>query len=276
MSKFSIRYLRITRAKVQVTLANSTSGLLLILCSYGAGVGPCRASGESDLSDFSRQLKFGAIGSFSTNYFYRGYTKSDNHPTLRANVDMEHTAGFFAGGWISWVDFSDRHLPGHSDVEFYPYIGYTIDWTKDFRSEVQVARYIYNDKVFGQYSDYNDYSVALHYRDMMSFRVYFADNAYHRGKPFTTFELTGRYPILEQLEFSAGAGYNDAASVVEYDSAYWHAGLVYYWHWLSLDFRYVDSHFFGSSVNEVEALANDEIVLLGPDPKFVFSLNIGF
>lgn len=175
---------------------------------------------DFDWSDFEKQFKYGMIGSFSTNYYYRGYSKTDNHPTLRGNVDLEHEAGFFAGAWVSWIDFPDRQLPGHSDAEFYPYVGYTNNISEDFRAELQISRYIFNDKIFGRYSDYNDYSAAIHYRDLMSFRVYFADNAYNRDNPFTTVELTGRHPISEDLEVSAGAGYNEAASVLEYNSAY--------------------------------------------------------
>lgn len=253
--------------------------LAAALCLLQAGLlgsPPAWPADYSPLGEIARGTKFGAIGSFTTNYFYRGYTKSNNRPTVRGNLDVEHESGFYGGAWLSWIDFSDGHLPGHSDLEFYPYLGYSYSLTDDLRGEISVARYIFNQDVFGKYSDYNDYSAALHYRDLGSFRVYYADDAYHRGHAFTTFELSGRYPVLESVEFSAGAGYNDAAAVVEYDSAYWHAGLTWYWQWLSLDFRYVDSHFFEGHETEEEALSEGQIILLAPDPKFVFSLNVGY
>jgi uncharacterized protein (TIGR02001 family) len=248
----------------------------LIACALVLFGSTARASDYGAFDSLARGSKFGAVASFTTNYFYRGYTKSNNRPTLRGNVDFEHDSGIYAGSWLSWIDFSDGHLPGHSDLEFYPYLGYSHDITDSLRAEILVSRYIFNEDVFGRYSDYNEYSVALHYRDSATARIYFADDAYHRGKPFTTYELTGRHPILDSLEFSAGVGYNDANAVLEYDAAYWHAGVTWYWKLLAVEFRYVDSHFFGGKETPEEAISNDELILKAPDPKFLFSLNVGY
>ncbi|RYU56869.1 hypothetical protein EWI61_14180 [Methylolobus aquaticus] len=230
----------------------------------------------SSLQSFVAASKFGALATFTTNYFYRGYSKSDNRPSLRGNLDYEHDSGFFGGAWLSWVDFGDGDFPGHSDLEFYPYLGYSHEIDESFRAELMVSRYIFNDRIFGRYSDYNDYSLALHYRDVASARVYYADNAYHRGAAFTTVELSGRYPVMESLEFSAGAGYNAARQVLEYDSAYWHAGLTWYWSHLAFDFRYIDGKWTSGQESPASIAEHHEFELPLPDPKFMFSLTAGY
>ncbi|MBM4200161.1 MAG: hypothetical protein FJ189_02615 [Gammaproteobacteria bacterium] len=249
----------------------------VVLAAVGAMQAPAVLADEAfSLQSLAAASKFGALATFTTNYFYRGYSKSDNRPTVRGNLDYEHESGFFGGAWLSWIDFGDGDYPGHSDLEFYPYIGFSHEIDDAFRAEITVSRYIFNDRVFGEYSDYNDYSLALHFRDIASARVYFADNAYHRGEPFTTVELAGRYPVIESVEFSAGAGYNAAQAVLEYDSAYWHAGFTWYWSRLAFDFRYIDSAYVSGVESEQRITARHEFELMLPDPKFMFSLTAGY
>ena len=251
-------------------------GWLLLVITSSTAVPVAAADDPPWWSTLKADSKFGALATFTTNYFYRGYSKSDNRPTLRGNLDYEHDSGIFGGAWLSWIDFGDGAYPGHSDLEFYPYLGYTHKLSEDFRAELTVARYIFNDRVFGRYSDYNDYGLAIHYRDVASARVYYADDAYHRDAPFTTAELSGRYPFTESLEFSAGAGYNVAREVLEYDSAYWHAGVTWYWTRLAFDFRYIDSHYTSSVATPSSIDHQHEFELLLPDPKFMFSLTAGY
>ena len=222
------------------------------------------------ISGYGDASEFGAIASFTTNYFYRGYSKSGNRPALRGNVDYEHDSGLYAGSWLSWVDLGDDGFPGHSDIEFYPYLGYSMEVMGDGRLDLAVARYIYNDKVFGLYSD--EYSLAVHFRDSATARFGYADDAYHRGHAMLNYDLSGRYPLTDALEFSAGLGYNDASAVLEYNSIYWHGGLTWYWNRLALDFRYVDYKHLDSA----NPWAPNLLLLEDVNPKFVFSLSIGY
>ena len=213
---------------------------------------------------------FGALAVVSTEYFYRGYSKSANHPAVRANVDYGHPSGFFLGSWISWVDFDDTDYPDRSNVEFYPYLGFNYKLSEQWRIEASVARYLYDGRIFGKFSDYNEYSTVLHYSDLASLRVDFANDAYNRGAGATNVELTGRYPILAKLSVSGGLGYNNATPVLEYDTLYWNLGVTWHFKYVALDLRYADA------ADLVEYYDVGVIALPELKQNFIFSLMVGF
>lgn len=215
--------------------------------------------------------KFSALLTFATNYYYRAYTKSDNNPVFRANVDYEHGSGLYLGTWVSWVDMDDKRYSDRSDVEFYPYLGYLYKLNEDWRFDTAVARYIYNDKVQGRYSDYNEYSFSAKFRDLISGTFSYADDAYNRNEQSLNYELTGRYPLTSTLSASAGVGYNQAYHLLEYDTLYWNAGLTWYFHkFAAMDFRYVD--YYSTRTNpDLGAIELPYIT-----SQFLFSITAGF
>lgn len=223
------------------------------------------AAGEGD--------EFSALLSFSSNYFYRGYSKSANSPTVRANADYQYGIGdhaVYGGVWISRIDFDDSHYPDHADAEIYPYLGANFKLADDWRLDASVSRYIFAGDIFGRYSDYNEYSLQLHFADLMSARFAAADDLYHRGDAAFDYELTGRYPLTESLEASAGLGYYAAQPVLEYDSLYWNAGITWFFGYGSVDLRYVDYSHLSHSTDP------NALVLPYVDPKFVGSISVGF
>ncbi|MDD5033563.1 MAG: TorF family putative porin [Methylococcaceae bacterium] len=215
-----------------------------------------------------RAEDFSALVIGSSNYFYRGYSKSGNTPTVRVNVDYEHRSGFYGGMWISRVDFEDRGYSDRSNTEFYPYLGYCHPLSDRWRIEASVARYLYDGRLFGKPSDYNEYSVALHYGDLISARVDLADDAYNRGGSTANYEISGRYPLSRNLSASLGLGYNQSNPMLEYDWLYWNVGLSWFFKYGALDLRYVDA--------ADSPLGYDGLRLPELKHRYVFSLTIGF
>lgn len=213
---------------------------------------------------------FGALASFSTNYAYRGYSKSANHPTVRANLDYGHTSGFFVGSWVSWVDFEDDGYADRSYVEFYPYAGFHYRLADVWQIETSISRYLYSGRIDGKFSDYNEYGVAVHYSDLVSLRFDFANDAYHRGAGAENIEVTGRYPLFADVSLAVGLGYNNATPAVEYNTLYWNLGLTWFFKYGALDLRYADASEMAKS--------NHPNVLDLPYLKqnFIFSLSVGF
>lgn len=215
--------------------------------------------------------KFSALLSFASNYFYRGYSKSNNNPTIRANVDYEHGSGLYLGTWLSWVNLGDKRSEDRSDVEFYPYAGFVYKLAEDVRVDASVSRYVFNDKLQGKYSDYNEYSLTLRYSDLLSASFSYADDAYHRDTDTFNYEVSARYPLTSSLETSAGIGYNEALHLLEYNTLYWNAGFTWYFHrFAAVDLRYVD---FAWTADSQRA---GSIELPYIDSEFLFSLTAGF
>jgi len=210
----------------------------------------------------------------TTNYVYRGYTKSDNHPVAQINLDYEHDSGVFLGTWASMVDFGedDKEFDDPAKVEITPYIGWSTALWKDWRFELFATRYIFAGKVFGDSVDYNEYFGLLHFRDLASFQFAWAPDLYDQGHNAFDYELTLRYPITDTFQISGRIGFNQAIEVLEYDYLYWDGGFSWFFKYASLDFRYVQSAYPSSKVRKVSWPYDPDKL----DPTFVFTLSIGF
>ncbi|HFD12103.1 MAG TPA: hypothetical protein ENJ32_06515 [Crenotrichaceae bacterium] len=228
------------------------------------------------LSLFHPHVDAELSGSISgtTDYIGYGYTKSDGNPAIQANLDYEHTSGIFLGVSVSSVDFGDHQFGNRSRVEVAPYLGWHYELSPDWRFEIQWLRYLYDDRIFGAVADYNLFSTTLHYQDLVTARLSFSDDLYQQDETGIYYELSGRYPVSESIEFSTDVGYSQTRDALEYDYLYWDAGLTWFHPYGSLDFRYFQSKFFRE-----RELDKKSKWLFDPheiDAKFVFTISFGF
>jgi len=177
----------------------------------------------------------------TSNYFWRGYSKSDEHGSAQLNIDYSHFAGdsgYFAGAWLSSVDFGDQAQAHDTDSELILYGGWTKTLNDAFSFDLQISHYLYDDEVFGERADYTELYLFLHYRDLVTGEVAFAPDAYRSGESTLNSQLTFRYPLSTLLDFSAGVGYFAAREVFAYDYRYFNAGVSWRSRRFSLDLRY--------------------------------------
>lgn len=211
----------------------------------------------------------------TSNYVWRGYSKSDGDFAFQVNLDYEHSSGFYVGTSASTVDFGDRGFSDRAQFEITPYLGWTFSLSDEWRMDLQWTRYLYDGKIFGEDSDYNEFYGLLHYRDLFTARVSFSENFYNRNHAAADFELTGRYPLTDWLEFSSGVGYSLTKDSIEYDYLYWNAGLSAYYKFVVLDFRYMDAHHTRQEVLD-DHLDSEDQYPEAIDATFVFTITVGF
>lgn len=210
-----------------------------------------------------------------SNYISRGYSKSDGKFSYLANIDYQHQSGLYLGSSAIYVDFGDSEFDDAARVEITPYLGWSFSLSDHWRLDGQWTRYLYDGTIFGLESDYNEFYLFLHYKDLLSAAVSVSEDYYQRGHAAANYELTGRYPVTDFLEFSSGAGYSLTKQVLDFDYLYWNAGLTFFYRFISLDFRYVDALHTSSSPIHAPTDPLDYY----PDiinPSFVFSVSIGF
>ena len=210
----------------------------------------------------------------TTEYIGYGYTKSNGEPALQANLDYQHASGLFLGVSVSSVDFGDHQFKDRSRVEIAPYLGGHFEFSDDWRFELQWLRYLYDDRIFGADADYNLFSATVHYQDLVSAQITVSDDVYQQDEMAVYYQLTGRYPLTDRVEFSSILGYSSTRDALEYNYLYWHAGLTWFHPYGAVDFRYVQSTF----ISETER-ANRTRWLFDPDKisaRFVFSVSFGF
>jgi uncharacterized protein (TIGR02001 family) len=213
----------------------------------------------------------------TTNYIYRMYSKSFNKPALQGNLDYQHSSGFYTGVSISSFHIGkndvleDATFPGSAQAEFIPYTGWTFKFADDWRMDLQYSRYFYNARIFNNAAEYNEFYAFLHYKDLFTAMVSATDDFYSIGAPAYFYELTGRYPITDYLEFSTTAGYARANEVLLSDYPYWNVGLTGRYKFISLDLRYHDAREinYGEPFNLPDHPESLKATV-------VFSLSVGF
>ncbi len=215
--------------------------------------------------------EFSATLTGATDYIWRGYSKTDGGLAIQANLDYEHESGLFLGVSVINIDFGDNDFDDPANVEITPYLGWTFSLDEHWRFDVQWTRYLYDGKIFGHESDYNEFYFLLHYRDLLTISTSFSEDFYNHGHASGNYEITGRYPVTDAIEVSATVGYNQVSQVLEYDYLHWNAGFTYFYKFVALDFRYVDSAFMTPTV-ETKWPYDPEML----DPTFVFSISVGF
>jgi uncharacterized protein (TIGR02001 family) len=215
--------------------------------------------------------EFNSTLTASTDYLWRGYSKTSGNFALQTNLDYEHASGGYLGISVSNVDFDDHDFNDPAKVELTPYLGWAFQLSDDWRFDAQWSRYFYDGDIFGHRSDYNEFYLLFHYRDIFTARASFSEDFYNQGHAASDFELTGRYPITDSLEFSTGIGYSQVEKILEYDNLYWNVGLTYYYKFVALDLRYLDAAHMTEEV-ENQWTYDPEVI----DTSFVFSISLGF
>jgi uncharacterized protein (TIGR02001 family) len=219
--------------------------------------------------------KLRATATMTTNNVHRWYSKNHNSVALQANVDYQHSAGLYLGTSVSNIDYESNEHPGSAQVEIVPYLGWSFKLSDKWRLDAQWSRYVHDDDIFGHQADYNEYYVFLHYNDLLTARIAFADDYYNIGHSAIDYQITGKYPITDSLEFSASFGFSQTKSALGSNYPYWNAGFTYYYKCLALDLRYMDA----AETSVDTALEKKMHKFFDPpllDTIAVFSISIGF
>lgn len=101
--------------------------------SLGALVASLLASGVA-----SAELT-GNVG-LTSNYIWRGVTQSDDGPAAQGGIDYSHASGFYAGTWLSNVDFGDTTDANEYEQDLY--LGYAGE-AGVFGYELGLVHYMY-------------------------------------------------------------------------------------------------------------------------------------
>ncbi|MGR9088388.1 MAG: TorF family putative porin [Gammaproteobacteria bacterium] len=240
---------------------------------------PCVVSllcGAFFLSPCTGLAEFHGTLTATNNNVGRWFSKSDNDFALLANLDYEHPSGLYFGSSVSTIRFETDEIENDAArVEITPYLGWTFSLSSAWRLDAQWTRYLYDGDVFGHPADYNEFYLFLHYQDMFSGRISFAEDYYGLGDYAIDYELTGRYPLTDYLELSAGIGYGQTKAVLGSDYPYWNAGFTCYYKFVSLDFRYrgaTETSTDPSAFENTHQLYDPPLI----DAAFVFTVSAGF
>lgn len=134
-------------------MTTSRFGSALALGALTLGVGSLQTAAAEDPNSFSANI--GVV----SNYIWRGLTQTDNEAAVQGGLDYAHESGFYAGTWISNVNFGesveydidfaeetfDVETFGSPGYELDLYLGFSKDITDDLSFDVSAIYYAYPD-----------------------------------------------------------------------------------------------------------------------------------
>lgn len=216
-----------------------------------------------------------ASTSLTSDYLWRGFSKSGGDATVQGQLDWQHDSGAYLGAFVSGLDFAAAYGAGYrrygtgdsADLEFVPYLGYSSALSADWRVEAQLAQYLFDDDVLGGSASYQEGYLLAHFRDLLSAELAYAPDAYDQDAATLNLQATARYPLSPAWSLSAGGGWFEAGRVLGADYLHWHAGLSWQHRHGGIDVRYFGASDRRHAARARPAPANGEVVL---------TLTIGF
>lgn len=172
----------------------------------------------------------------ATDYRNRGLSQSNGNAALQLGVDYQLARGAFLGAWASTVDFeAEDTLASRRRVELGLYAGY--DWQlDDWGATVALTRYGYPSGP--PYSDYDEISAGVRYRDRVFLTAYLTSGFGSREVSAASQELTFALPVPWDMELGATIGRLELDNIPGSRYTYWNIGLSKPFRRLSIDLRF--------------------------------------
>jgi hypothetical protein len=109
----------------------------------------------------SASAEWSGSASFATDYVYRGYSKSRGNPVVQGSLEYGHDSGAYADLGISQVSFDDKDYGDRAQVEFRPYLGWSLLLGERWGLDIAATGYLYDGQLFGRDSGYAEVYAAL-------------------------------------------------------------------------------------------------------------------
>jgi uncharacterized protein (TIGR02001 family) len=194
----------------------------------------------------SAQAQDSSMGTFSgavaltSDYIFRGYSQSDEHPAFQPALNWTADSGLHVNLWGSNVDFNDG---GQADIEVDITAGYAGAVDK-LSYDVGVIYYAYPGARNALNYDYWEGYTTLGYDAevvKLNASVFFSPDFF--GGLDDAWAVQGGFsaPLVENLTFDAQLGKQLLKKAFGTDYAYWNAGLTYAFPFADVGIRYHDT-----------------------------------
>ncbi len=135
----------------------------------------------------------------TSDYIYRGTSRTDERPALQGGINYQSRLGWFAGAWGSGVIPYpyDQHA-----VEYNLYAGMGWQLSPRWSTRASYTRYAYARDPRPQAYDYGEFALSLGFEDRLAATISFQPDStqastytYSRHKHASSYELAGALPL---------------------------------------------------------------------------------
>jgi len=174
---------------------------------YSAILGSClNTVSAADLSTGEHSVS--ANVGITSNYVWRGITQTDKKLGVSAGADYSHKSGFYAGTWLSNVDFGDD-----TDLEFDLYSGYS---TQIKGADVDFG-YIYYGYQGGADNHFSEAYIKVSFESLSLGVSTLVNSQWNDGfADLTYFEGNYTFALANDLSLDLHAGFYDLKDADNY------------------------------------------------------------
>jgi uncharacterized protein (TIGR02001 family) len=110
-------------------------------------------------------VKLSGGATLTSDYRFRGVTRSDGDPSIQATLDLDTRIGLYAGTSVSEIDGSGRTpaIAGHGDAEVDLYGGYATSFSNGIGVDVGLLYYVFPGRAPGRDTNFFEPYAALRY-----------------------------------------------------------------------------------------------------------------
>jgi uncharacterized protein (TIGR02001 family) len=177
----------------------------------------------------------------TTDYVFRGYSQSDEHPAIQPGINWDSGVGLHLNAWGSNVDFNDG---GEADVEVDLTAGFAGS-VGDLNYDVGGIFYWYPGSAgalnYNYWEGYGTVSYAAGDVATLTASIYYSPDFF--GGLDDAWAIQGGFSrkLDEKLTFDAFVGTQMLKATAGSDYLYWSAGLTYSFPWFDANIRYHDT-----------------------------------
>lgn len=177
--------------------------------------------------------------SLTSDYRFNGMSLNDRNPALQGSLHLWRQDGYFAGLWISEVDFLD----GETSLELDSYFGRTFK-RDSYETKVELMYSAFNDDdVNGPTYDFLQLTIGVRYTfNALTLGTELAWSPAGSAGTERVNQLRGssEYRINQHIKASTTLGRRWAQAGTH--RSYWDAGVTFEWRKFDLDIRYAGTN----------------------------------
>lgn len=177
--------------------------------------------------------------SITSDYRFNGMSLSNREPVFQGSLHLWRPDGYYAGFWMSEVDFLD----GETTLELDSYVGRDFKHGQ-FETKIELMYSAFNDdSVSGPTYDFFQVKTALrrNFKDSaIGVAFLWSPSGSAGAGTVTQLRAEGEHRFTEFIKTSAVVGRRLAE--VGFDRTYWDFGFTFEWGKFDLDIRYYDTN----------------------------------
>ncbi|MEW6982181.1 TorF family putative porin [Colwelliaceae bacterium 6471] len=200
----------------------------------------------------------------TNDYLFNGVSQTLEDPALQLTVNWQSQSNYYAGGFISNVDFGDD-----TNIEADAYLGYYHAFNKSFAVDIGLAQYSYHGASYSDELNYAETWLKFNINDT-ALNFWYSWDYFGFGGGHYIVMLNHTVKVNEQLSVLFGV---DKSTSLDSDSWQWGNNDTDYVHWQ------VMSYFSYQGIDMalgVQGTDLDKTFALPSDTSIIFSLSRSF